>query len=190
MDALITKGAALVDVRPIEDFAAGHLPGALSIELRPVSASWLGWLVEPDRPLVFVLNADQNRAELVRQCLNVGYENLAGELDGGMDASRAAGIAEERIELVDLSAIASTVIDVRQDNEYLAGHLPDAINIELGQMHRAASTLPDGPVTVMCGHGERAMTAASILSAHGHTAVSVLAGGPEDWARATGRSLE
>lgn len=190
LDALIAKGAALVDVRPIEDFAAGRLPGALSIELRPVFASWLGWLVEPDRPLVFVLNADQNRAELVRQCLNVGYENLAGELNGGMDASRAAGIAEERIELVDPSAIASTVIDVRQDNEYLAGHLPDAINIELGQMHRSASTLPDGPVTVMCGHGERAMTAASILSAHGHTAVSVLAGGPEDWASATGRALE
>jgi len=85
---LIAQGSVLVDVRPIEDFAAGHIPGALSIELRPVFASWLGWLVEPDRPLNFVLGDDQDRSDLVRQCLSVGYEHLAGELDGGMTAWR------------------------------------------------------------------------------------------------------
>ena len=190
LDALIAKGAALVDVRPIEDFAAGHLPGALSIELRPVFASWLGWLVEPDRPLVFVLAADQDRAELVRQCLNVGYEHLAGELDGGTDALQAGDIAGERIELVDPSSIASTVIDVRQNNEFVSGHLPGATNIELGRLHDSANEVPAGPLTVMCGHGERAMTAASILSADGRAGVSVLTGGPEDWARVTGFELE
>ena len=190
LNSLVAEGAALIDVRPIEAFAAGHLPGARSIELRPVFASWLGWLVEPDRPLVFVLDADQDRAELVRQCLNVGYENLAGELDSGMDAARAVGRTEERIELVGPSAIASTVIDVRQANEYVSGHLPGAINIELGSIVEVASGMPAGPVTVMCGHGERAMSAASILTAHGHKNVSVLAGGPEDWTKVTGLSLE
>ena len=38
----------------------------------------------------------------------------------------------------------------------------------------------------MCGHGERAMTGASILEAAGHPDVAVLAGGPADWAAATG----
>jgi len=47
-----------------------------------------------------------------------------------------------------------------------------------------------GPVTVMCGHGERAMTAASLLAARGITGVSVAVGGPDDWAAATGRPLE
>ena len=93
---LIAAGAVLVDVRTIEDFAAGHIPGALSIELRPVFASWLGWLVEPDRPLVFVLGDDQDRSELVRQCLSVGYEHLAGELDGGMTAWRASRPSRKR----------------------------------------------------------------------------------------------
>ena len=190
LDVLVAGGAVVVDVRPIDAFAAGHLPGALSIELRPVFASWLGWLVEPDRALVFVLDPDQDRSELVRQCLNVGYEHLAGELDGGMDAARTVGITEERIELVEPNAVAPTVIDVRQRNEFVAGHLPSAINIELGEIRDSAATIPDRRVTVMCGHGERAMTAASILSAHGHTEVSVLAGGPEDWASLTGRALE
>src|SRR4029079_306135 len=88
---LIAAGAVLVDVRTIEDFAASHIPNALSIELRPVFASWLGWLVDPDRPLAFVLGNDQDRSELVRQCLDVGYERLAGELPGGMDARPAHG---------------------------------------------------------------------------------------------------
>ena len=190
LDVLVAGRAVVVDVRPIDAFAAGHFPGALSIELRPVFASWLGWLVEPDRALVFVLDPDQDRSELVRQCLNVGYEHLAGELDGGMDAARTVGITEERIELVEPNAVAPTVIDVRQRNEFVAGHVPSAINIELGEIRDSATTIPDRPVTVMCGHGERAMTAASILSAHGHTEVSVLAGGPEDWASITGRALE
>jgi hypothetical protein len=54
------------------------LPGSLSNTLRPVFASWLGWLVEPDQRLVFVLDPGQDRADLVRQCLDVGHEHLVG----------------------------------------------------------------------------------------------------------------
>jgi rhodanese-related sulfurtransferase len=42
----------------------------------------------------------------------------------------------------------------------------------------------------MCGHGERAMGAASLLARAGHREVAVLDGGPNDWAEATGRTLE
>jgi rhodanese-related sulfurtransferase len=42
----------------------------------------------------------------------------------------------------------------------------------------------------MCGHGERAMTGASILVADGRTGIDVLRGGPADWAAATNRTLE
>jgi rhodanese-related sulfurtransferase len=42
----------------------------------------------------------------------------------------------------------------------------------------------------MCGHGERAATAASLLERAGRTGVSILVGGPADWATATGRSLQ
>jgi hydroxyacylglutathione hydrolase len=186
---LIGDGAVLVDVRPIADFAAGHIPGALSIELRPVFESWLGWLVEPDRPLLFVLGDDQDRSELVRQCLSVGYEHLAGELDGGMTAWRAADLPAATIEIVGPEALGPNIVDVRQCNEYDSGHVPGSVNVELGSLPDALDAVPEGPVIMMCGHGERAMTAASILTALGRTDVSVLAGGPEDWETATGRAL-
>lgn len=187
---LLADGAELVDARPIGDFAAGHVPGALSIELRPAFASWLGWLVPDDRPLVFVLNADQDRAELVRQCLKVGYERLAGELAGGIEAWRAAGLPETRIGIDEIASKGDgVVLDVRQASEFASGHLPGALHVELGSLKRA-NDLPSGPLAVMCGHGERAMTAASVLERMGRRDLMVLLGGPGDWSKGAGRPLE
>jgi rhodanese-related sulfurtransferase len=82
------------------------------------------------------------------------------------------------------------VLDIRQDNEYAAGHLPHARHIELGDLTARAGDVGPGPVTVMCGHGERAMTAATLLQREGHLSVSVLDGHPRDVADATGTSLQ
>ena len=186
---LVAAGAELVDARQIESFASGHIPGALSIPLRDAFATWLGWLVPDDRPLVVVLDPGQDREELVRQCLKVGYERLEGELAGGMATWRSAGLPEARIELAGVADEArGTVLDVRQQAEFTSGHLPGARHVELGAL--AGGELPPGPIAVMCGHGQRAMTGASLLERAGRGDLSVLAGGPEDWAEATGRPLE
>jgi rhodanese-related sulfurtransferase len=42
----------------------------------------------------------------------------------------------------------------------------------------------------MCGHGERAMGAASLLERAGHRDLTVLEGGPRSWAEKTGGTLE
>jgi hydroxyacylglutathione hydrolase len=192
VEALRSQGAALVDVRPVPEFAAGHLPGSLSIALRPQFASWLGWMVpDPATPLVFVTGAGTDRSELVRQCLNIGYEELAGELDGGPAAWAAAGGELRTIRLVDGSDIADRlVVDVRQSSEYATGHVPGARHVELGALASSGSGLLTGSVVVMCGHGERAATAASVLESAGHTDVAVFRGGPDDWADAAGSPLE
>ncbi len=45
--SLIARGGQVVDVRPIGDYAAGHMPGSVSIPLRDAFATWLGWLIDP-----------------------------------------------------------------------------------------------------------------------------------------------
>jgi hydroxyacylglutathione hydrolase len=187
VDRHVAAGALIVDARPIAEYSAGHVPGSVSNALRPVFASWLGWITDLDRPVVIVAGADQDRDEIVRQALDIGHDNIVGELDGGVDAWRAAGRTIEATPLVAPADIVGTVIDVRQRSEYETGHVPGAINIELGNL--ANSSLPDGPVTVMCGHGERAMTGASIVSARGHRDVSVVDGGPDTWAEWSGHRL-
>jgi glyoxylase-like metal-dependent hydrolase (beta-lactamase superfamily II)/rhodanese-related sulfurtransferase len=181
-------GAQLVDARPVAAWAAGHVPGALAIPLRDQFASWLGWLVGRDEPLLFVVGADQDRAELVRQCHQIGYDNLAGELAGGTTAWAAADLPIARTPLIDPADLDGRVLDVRQSAEHASGHVPGAEHVELGAL---ASSLDDlGPIrTVMCGHGERAATAASIVERSGHQAPAVVVGGPDDWAAAHDRSL-
>lgn len=187
---LSASGAEVVDVRPLADFAAGHLPGSLSIPLRPVFATWLGWLVDSDTPLVVVRNPDQDPAEILWQARKIGHDRLVGELDGGLAAWTAAGRPAASIPLVTAVGTGeASVLDVRQDDEFAAGHVPGARHVELGSVTARARDLADEPTVVMCGHGERAMGAASLLARTGHRDVSVLLGGPDSWADATGASL-
>lgn len=188
--AMLADGARLVDVRPVAEVAAVHVPGALSIPLRPVFASWLGWLAPHDRPLIILRAADQDPAEIAWQATKIGYTNLAGELSGGIDAWTAAGHATTSTRLVGPGDVEGRVLDIRQTPEFAAGHLPEALHVELGELPRRADEVPGEPLVVMCGHGERAMGAASLLEHAGHRDLAVLTGGPADWATATGRHLE
>jgi hydroxyacylglutathione hydrolase len=187
--SLVDGGATLVDARPVTSFAKSHIPGALSIELRPAFATWLGWLAEPERDLVFVLDPDQDRGELVRQARNVGYEHFAGELAGGMRAWESTRLPVGRVSLVKAAEMAGPILDIRQTNEFQAGHVPGAHHVELAALIGAADEFDGEPVTVMCGHGERAMTGASLLARAGRRELSVALGGPGDWATAHNRSL-
>ena len=188
---LCAQGAQIIDVRPVANFAAGHLPGSLSIPLRPVFATWLGWLVDPDQPLLIVRGPDQDPEEVVGQAIKIGYDRIVGELAEDVSTWTAEQGALNRIPLLSADEIADAeVLDVRQASEFVTGHLPGARHVELGDLPSRADALPNRPTVVMCGHGERAMSAASLLAMAGHDRLAVLAGGPEGWADATGQSLE
>jgi rhodanese-related sulfurtransferase/glyoxylase-like metal-dependent hydrolase (beta-lactamase superfamily II) len=190
--ALQNDGGQVIDVRPVPSYAAGHIPGSLAISLREAFATWLGWLVpDPATPLVIVAGPGQDLGEVIWQALKIGYGNLAGTLAGGMPAWAAAGRPVAATALLTPGQVdPATVIDVRQAGEYAGGHLPGARNIELGALTAKTASVAGRPVVTMCGHGERATTAASVLERAGHTTVAVLAGGPPDWSDATGVALE
>jgi rhodanese-related sulfurtransferase len=188
---LVDGGATVVDVRPIEEYAAAHIPGSLSIELRSAFATWLGWLLPEDAEIVVLRSLDQDPAEILGQAAKVGYD-IAGELTGGIAAWTGADRVTTSTPLVTPTAMTDDerLLDIRQDSEFAAGHVPGAEHSELGRLATAATSWADGPVTVMCGHGERAMSAASVLERAGRDNVSVLLGGPSDWAASHGVDLE
>jgi hydroxyacylglutathione hydrolase len=180
-------GATLVDVRPVAGFAAGHIPGSLSIALRPQFATWLGWLTDPDAPWIVVRDPDQDIEDALWQAAKIGHPAPLGDT-----TIEAWDRPPATLPLLRPGEIAGRrVLDVRQDGEYVAGHLPGAVHIELGDLPSVSSgpDRSDEPTLVMCGHGERAATGASLLLSGGHRDVAVLAGGPDEWAEATGRRL-
>jgi len=187
---LAADGAVVIDARPIDRFGPSHIPGAISIPLRPVFASWLGWLAPSDRSLVIVRDDGQDPTEIAWQAAKIGYDNIVGELDGGMEAWVSGGHDAAGIALTPAGDLdGRRVLDIRQRSEYLDGHLPGAVHVELGDIPQRADDIPDEPIVVMCGHGERAMGAASLLERAGHRDLAVLDGGPQDWAGATGGKL-
>jgi len=181
----------IVDVRPPESHAAGHPAGALSIPLRPAFATWLGWLAPHDQPLVILREPDQDAQEILWQAAKIGYTNIRGEVSGGIDGWTNSGLPTASTALRPAYPDGDVrVLDIRQRSEYDAGHVPGALNIELGELPGKLRQLQDVPTMVMCGHGERAITAASVLARAGFQRVTALRGGPADWARANQQKLE
>jgi rhodanese-related sulfurtransferase len=73
------------------------------------------------------------------------------------------------------------VVDVREPNEYLAGHVPGAHLMPLAQVLSRQSELPRGQrIYVVCASGNRSKTATDWLRSRDLDAVSV-AGGTSGW---------
>lgn len=180
VERAVADGAVVVDARDVRAFAAGHVPGAICIPWRAQFATWLGWLVPRDRRVMLVGDEHTPWPDLIWAARTIGFERLEGALAGGVDAWRAAGHDVARTTLVDRpSTDGRAVVDVRQRTEYASGHAPGALHVELGDLASRAADLPPGPLLVHCGHGERAMSAASLLERAGREDVAVLAGGPD-----------
>ena len=80
------------------------------------------------------------------------------------------------------------VLDVREDEEWVAGHAPGARHIPMAQLPVRAGEIPRGePVYVICRSGRRSAVVAQALNQAGWAAVNV-AGGMQDWA-AAGRPM-
>jgi hydroxyacylglutathione hydrolase len=187
---LSRSGGVIVDVRPITAYADAHIRGSLSIELRDAFATWLGWLVPFGVSPVIVRDPNQDVDELVGQAAKVGY-TLRGELAGGISAWVASGHPTAATRLAGPTQLPECqALDIRQQPEYTAGHVYGAQNIELSDIAAWIDTLPRAPYVVMCGHGERAMSAASLIERAGLPAPAVLLGGPADWAAAHELDLE
>jgi rhodanese-related sulfurtransferase/glyoxylase-like metal-dependent hydrolase (beta-lactamase superfamily II) len=180
----------VIDVRPQAEFMAGHIPGALSNAFRDGFATWLGWLVPEDASLVFVLGPEP-LAQVLDECLLVGYERFAGVLAGGMQAWGRAGFEVSRANLASADAArmliteGAVAIDVRERNEFADGHIPGALHIPLGELEQRAAELPgDRPLVTYCGHGERSATALSLLERLGFERLTNLDGGMGAWREA------
>jgi rhodanese-related sulfurtransferase len=83
----------------------------------------------------------------------------------------------------------ATVIDVRESGEYVAGHVPGATPVPMGQLPSRLGELDRSrPVYLVCATGNRSAVMTDVLVANGFDAYSV-AGGTDAWAR-SGRPVE
>lgn len=193
LKALVDAGAMVVDTRPAEAFAAGHLAGTLSIPAGGSFVTWAGWLLPYDRDLYLITRdaTDDEVAELVRQLALIGLDRVAGVADAAA-MTAAAGNALASVPQTTPEALAADVaagrvhlVDVRAINEWRDGHIAGAHHLPLGRLAARLAEVPaDRPVVVQCKSGGRSGIAASLLKRLGRRDVRNLTGGIETWTAA------
>lgn len=174
-------GVTVVDARPAQDFAAGHMAGSISVPLTDSFGTWVGWLTEHDEPLALVVAPDQDLEEALRQLARIGYDQVVGVL-------REPVGELESYEIVDVDRFVSAVeegaqvLDVRAPNEWSSGtiegsekqYLPDVARSEIDGLETGS------PVWLACGTGHRAGIAASFLKQRGIQPVVLVGAGVPD----------
>jgi hydroxyacylglutathione hydrolase len=196
--AALAGSAVLVDLRSPAAHAVAHVPGSVSIPAGVSFGTWLGWVVEPDRPIVLLLDDPADWDDAIRQSLRIGHESVAGYLHGGFPAWIEAGLPVEsngRLTVDELaqrlrSGDAPLLLDVRQTTEFVAGHIPGAVHIFAGDLQDRLASLPqDRPIVAMCASGYRSSVASSLLRSAGFADVSWVSNGFPAW-EAKGFSVE
>ncbi|WP_318207322.1 MBL fold metallo-hydrolase [Streptomyces sp. SJL17-1] len=180
------SGSVVVDARSPQDFAAGHLYGAVNVPADGRFAEQAGTVLDPVDGLVVI--APENREEeVVTRLARIGFDRVAGYLRDPEEALEE--LADEvtpasRLTAAQLRAALAgdrppAVVDVRTLGEREAnGFVDDALHIALSELPRRTAELPtDRPLVVHCAGGHRSSIAASLLRRRGFEDVSDVLGG-------------
>jgi glyoxylase-like metal-dependent hydrolase (beta-lactamase superfamily II)/rhodanese-related sulfurtransferase len=168
-------GAWIVDARDRDEFAAGHIPGSVNIELNSGFGSYVGWMLPFGAPVTLVLPdpAEASAAEAATQLLRIGWSQVTGYLAGGVGAwpgGLRSYPASTVNELCDAMARDEDplVMDVRQELEWAWGTIPGSRTLFVADLPGQLGTITrDRTVWVICSNGHRASIAASLLDAAG-----------------------
>ena len=189
-EAIEDDDNVLIDTRMMLAFGGGHIKGALNIGGSPMLSIWAGWLLDPAKPILLVLESDEKLNEIVRLFLRTGYTKFAGYLVGGMKAWDNAGLPLEAVGQMTVHEIKARgkklqLLDVRAPDEWKGGHIPNARHIFLGELREQLGELDKTkPTAVYCDSGYRASIATSILKQEGFGCVCNVPGSWQAWKKA------
>jgi rhodanese-related sulfurtransferase len=183
--------ATVLDVRRADDFAAGHVPGALNVPVFGGSfGTKAGFVLRPGEPLVLHASSVEEAELAARRLRAVGFLELEGYL-----SNPPATEAIEPVEVDELNALRARadvqILDVRELDERDGAFIPGSRHIPYRLLRAAGAAAADGKkVVTICESGARAGIAASVLAAAGVDARPVLHGGIDEWQRRGGHTVE
>jgi hydroxyacylglutathione hydrolase len=192
LEGMLKAGEIALDVRPMDEFAAGHVPGSVNIALGGQFASWAATVLGLATHPVLIAETDAQIEEARLRLARVGIEELDGYLAGGVAAWKQSGQPLATVaqitpqDLEDrLGAGKVQVLDVRREPEWDAGHVEGATWWPLDNFRVSPPEIDhEVPLAVHCKGGYRSMIAASLLQRAGFRNVMNLIGGFDAWQEA------
>jgi hydroxyacylglutathione hydrolase len=184
--SLIDDGVAVIDIRHQKAFGAGHIPNSYGIRVDAPLVVWAGWVIPFGSRILLLGESAAEREDATRQLIRIGYDEVLGYLEGGIEAW-AKEYPVETVQTVNAKQLRDhlhdiTLVDVRNRSEWDEGHIPGAIHFEGGRIAwEDLSFLQDKPLTIQCASGSRSMIAISVLKRRGIHNVFQLDGGINKW---------
>jgi hydroxyacylglutathione hydrolase len=192
LQTLLAEGAIVLDVRPGEPFAAGHVPGSINIALSGQFASWAGALLGLAARPILIAESPEAVSEARMRLARIGLEDARGFLQGSVEAWRQAGLPLASLPQISVHALSDRlqgaglqVLDVRREPEWEAGHIAGASWWPLDNFKVAPPEVDRSlPIAVHCQGGYRSMIACSLLQRAGFQNVVDVVGGFDAWRQA------
>jgi hydroxyacylglutathione hydrolase len=189
VEHILQHGGPVLDVRPTDQFAAGHVPGSINIALSGQFATWSGTILGIRSSPVLVADSEAQVEEARMRLARVGFENLRGYLSGGVTAWKDAGFPVSQTQQISVQELNDRicarnirVLDVRREGEWQAGHIGEADWYALDNFPRRIPELKnDAATAVHCKSGYRSMIACSLLERAGHQDLINVLGGFDAW---------
>jgi glyoxylase-like metal-dependent hydrolase (beta-lactamase superfamily II)/rhodanese-related sulfurtransferase len=197
VERCLREEAVVVDGRPPETFASGHLRGSLNVGLDGRFAEYAGDVLRPGQPVVVVTDEGRETEAKVRLA-RIGFDRVRGAVvdvervlaDRPDLAARAHRLAARDLASWLGDEPALQVVDVRNPGEQEAGVVPGARRIPLARLlDRQAELDAAAPTVVYCAGGYRSSVAASLLRSLDFVQVADLQGGYDAWADAGLRTV-
>jgi len=179
------EGGVVVDSRPAELFASGHLRGSVNVGLDGRFAEYAGDVLRPGQAVVLVTDPGRENEARIRLA-RIGFDNVVGALhDVGTVltehpelAGRASRVTAAELEDWRKAEPELQIVDVRNPSECAEGMIDGASNVPLPNLlDRLGELDPARPTLVYCAGGYRSATASSLLRSLGFAAVADLYGG-------------
>lgn len=185
-------GVTVLDVRPVEAFAAGHVAGALNVPLAGSGfGTKAGFVLRPEEAIAIHAATVHDALAAAERLHAVGFLDLAGYLSHpALPATMPLFADLDAVERV-LHSTGALLVDVRDEHEFAGGSVPGSINLPYRVLRdRVGELRSDLVIVPFCESGARAGIAGSILVAAGLDARPLVRGGVSRWlkgrARATG----
>jgi hydroxyacylglutathione hydrolase len=192
LKGMLVEGVLALDIRPGEQFAAGHVPGSVNIALSGQFASWAGSILGLSSRPVLIADTPEQLSEARLRLARVGIEAERGYLEGGVAGWQRAGfdlatlreISVEELQ-AQLSKSGIRVLDVRREAEWMAGHVDGAAWWPLDRFRVSPPEVDlNVPLAVHCQSGYRSIIACSLLQRAGFQNVVNVSGGFGAWQEA------
>jgi glyoxylase-like metal-dependent hydrolase (beta-lactamase superfamily II)/rhodanese-related sulfurtransferase len=173
--------AIVLDVRDVDAYAIGHLPGSVNV---PVSGSSFGTkaaFVLPQRTVLLHASDEAEARRAAQRLWAVGIFDVAGWSEGG-GAEQMEAMSVDELERR-LAADEIQLLDVRETDERDRTFIPGSRHLPYRTVRQAAENGLCGakPIVTICESGPRAAVAASVLRSVGLDARPVLDGGVATW---------